>query len=73
MKQIIAEMRKFFVAIIGTLGMILSAGLLNGEAKIIVVSIIGFATTVGVYQVPNATVSTSGSAVSTQQQQQGVK
>lgn len=71
MKNAISNARKFIVALCGALAMILSAGLIGGTAKTIVVGVLGFFTSIGVFVVPNATVSVSDSAASTQTQQQG--
>lgn len=53
MTAFVAEARKFVVTVCGVLGLVLSAGLIGGTARNIVVAVLGFATAVGVYVVPN--------------------
>lgn len=54
MTRWLADARKFAVAVAGVLGLVLSAGLIGGTARTIVVSVLGFLTAVGVYVVPNS-------------------
>lgn len=52
--QMVAYFRKFIVALIGAATIAVTQGLINGSAAKWTAIIVGFATAVGVRQVPNA-------------------
>ena len=46
--------RKAAVAVVGVVAMAVTAGLLNGQALVVAQAVLGLATTLGIYTVPNA-------------------
>lgn len=52
--QMVAYFRKFIVALVGAATIAVTQGLINGSAAKWTAIIVGFATAVGVRQVPNA-------------------
>lgn len=55
---------KLIVAVLGVLGLLLSQGLLAGNAATVVSAILAVATALGVYQVPNVTPAPAHAVVS---------